>query len=362
MPSDYVTLKKNDSNFESYLWGTFSTDRIAIPIKSYNLGTVEEAVTFEVVEVSQPTFGSRLFLFLKLIKPKNLIFVVLPYLFVASQYLAQVQQIGGDAQAPAALLLSLVSALFLLAGLNARNDVNDHISGYDRVNLVNSNKPITLGLVKAAAARKISNVLILISITAALPVFWLKPKTLIVAVAASILIFSGKLLQKNAYKMQHFGEVFLFLLAGPLLTLGFWFAADLTLTDVAVGFSVMWGSLILFLVQLNNFAHIMTSSQYGIKNTVTRLGFDLAPKFIIFCWSVFYLTWCWVQYSVFANLTGVVTSFLLAGLSCLFFIRLLHIKSPMGSGLMQIREFGIKIFYFISICLVLQTSVLLAGV
>jgi 1,4-dihydroxy-2-naphthoate octaprenyltransferase len=361
MPTDYVTLKKNDSNFEAYLWGTFSMDRTAIPIKSYNLGTVEEAVTFEIIEDANRDLNSTIFHFLKLIKPKNFVFVLLPYLFVISQYFLRLQQESFDSQASISVCLSLVASLFLISGLNARNDVNDHVSGYDRVNATDLNKPITIGLIKAITAQKFSNVLLLFSVVAALPVFWMQPQTLIVAAVAALLIFFGKLLSKNAYKMQHFGEIFLFLLAGPLLTSGFWLAADMPLNETAIGFSIMWGSLILFLVQLNNFANIMTSSQYGIKNTVTRLGFDLAPKFIIFCWSVFYLTWCWVQFAVFFNFTALVTSVLLAVLSCLFFVRLLHIKSPMGSGLMRIRDLGINIFYFISICLVLQISILMAG-
>ena len=48
-----VTLTKANSEFESYLLGSFSRTERAIPVQSLNISTGAEQVTFEIVAIEE---------------------------------------------------------------------------------------------------------------------------------------------------------------------------------------------------------------------------------------------------------------------------------------------------------------------
>jgi 1,4-dihydroxy-2-naphthoate octaprenyltransferase len=350
MATQFATLKKTDPSFVNYLWGQFSQSEIAIPIKSYNLGTPEESVTFEIkknTDIERPIF---LILLASLIKVRSFIILLFPILYVLLL----------NFKSPTFDLLSFVfamtSAVLLFAGLNVRNDVHDHVSGYDRVNIDSNTKPIRLGWITAKAASQISLVLIFIAGVLCVPTLFLNPEVVWVILFSLGLFLIGRFAKNNSYKNQHFGELVLFMLTGPCLVIGFQLASGAVIDLQVLLFGVLWGLAILFLIQLNNFSHIMTSSQNGIRNTVTKLGFDLAPKFLVFCWVVFLVVWVTHQMLFFNKPWGVVSSASLVMASAWFFVKILNIKSPMGSGLNKARKSGYYLFLSTVTLLLLQIT------
>lgn len=339
MSSQFITLKKNDSRFADYLMGKIDGNYMAIPIKTYNLGTEEESVTFELIKTENITRPSFFIFLSSLVKLNKFVLILLPLLFVLAKALG-----AGQAFDAESLVYAAVAMIFLFAGLNMRNDINDHISGFDRVNVDISTKPLKAGWLTAQKASLISNVLIFFSFLFALPVMIVHAEVLRVMAVVMILFLVGKFARANSYKQQHLGEFILFVLMGPALVCGYQLSMDLEIDKQILAFGMVWGLLVLYVVQINNFSHIMTSTQAGIHNTMTRLGFDLSQKFIILYWSLFVVILSLYQ-ALFVNLNfAVISALSLLCISIPFFIGILNIKSPMGSGLSRVYRYGYLLF------------------
>lgn len=339
MTTKYVTLKKNDPLFAQYLLGDFKDETVALPVKTYNLGTTEEMVTFEVLkkaEIEKPSFFVFISTFLKL---NSFVLIFLPLLFILTKNISRHDYF--DVQG---LCLAAISMFFLFSGLNIRNDINDHVSGFDRVNIDQSVKPIKNGWINVKKASYFSFGFILVAIVFAIPILIVHPEILNVVVPVALLFIAGKFLAKNLYKQQHFGELILFFLMGPALVSGYQLSAGVSVDNHIIFFGILWGALVLYVVQLNNFSHIMTSTQAGIQNTMTRLGFDSSQKFIVIYWLLMLVIWNIYQYLFFDSVFAILSTLGLLVISINFFKITLNIKSPMGSGLRQVRKQGYLLF------------------
>lgn len=345
MASRYITLKKSDSEFLDYLWGRHQqclvNNLVALPIKTYNLGTPEESVTFELKASSEVIRPNFFLYFVSLIKLNSFILILFPMFYVLSKnYL-----INGIAD-PLSSLFAAGASLFLFSGLNIRNDVNDHISGFDRVNLDSLKKPIRLGWISARAASRISLFLIGIAAVLALPIVLIHLKLIWLIFISVILLLAGNFVKNNSYKYQHFGEFILFILIGPALVSGYQIAAGGELDFEILSFGTLWGLIVIFLIQINNFSHIMTSSLAGIRNTMTKLGFDLSQKFLIWYWGFILVIWFYFH-NRYSNIYWAIGgTFLLVLYSVPLYLKITNIKSPMGSGLQEIRRQSHKTFLF----------------
>ena len=348
MSTQYITIKKSDQAYLQYLWGHFSDSQVALPVKSYNLGTDEESITFEIKHKNELNNPSVLYFIFSLIKIRSFVIIYFPFIYVG------LSQLNIPTFNWVSFLFAALAAGILFSGVNIRNDVNDHVSGYDRVNHDTHNRPIGLGWITAKKASKISLNLVVLAATIALPCFFYNPELLILLSLTVFLIFIGRLIKNNSYKNQRFGEVILFVLVGPALVSGVQLSTGLMVNLETLLFGIIWGLGVVYLIQINNFTHIMTSSQNGIRNTMTRLGFDLAQKFLIFWWVVFLIFWFVFQVINKNSVVGWVGSFVLVSYSIIFFKNLLNIKSPMGSGLKKIKNKAYGLFIVVLLTLFLQ--------
>lgn len=350
MATRYITLKKTDAAFHQYLSGSVDLSFRPIPVKSYNIGTADEAITFELVPTQTQKSATVPALIFRLVKPKTFVLALFPFFYV---FFSALGYKGFDFLYT---FLATLAALALLSALNIRNDVVDHYSGFDRVNVEAKPKPIARGWISAEKAQKISNLFLLAALILALPVIWKYPMVLGIVAVSGFLFFIGRLLQKNSYKNQHFGELSLFLLSGPAYFAGLYWAGGTPFILKNVIFSFVWGLGVLFLIQVNNFSHIMTSSQNQIQNTMTKLGFDRAQTYLVFHWLVFVFSWS--VFHIYQRDFAVSGAFIfiLAILSVHFFYRIKRIRSPMGSGLFRIRKQAYRIFSV----MVLFSSILIA--
>lgn len=349
MATRFVTLKSTDPEYNKYLWG--DVPEVALPIKSYNLGTEEESVTFELRQKAEVAWPGWLRFFTALVKLRTYILVSVPMFFILSKH----------ADNPQFDIVSFVSActgvLFLYAGFNIRNDVADHISGFDRVNLDSSKKPIRLGWISARKAKWVSNLVFLAAALTAVPSLILHPVLVVILLAVIILTILAKFAKTNSYKNQMFGEMVLLLISGPLLLYGLDFAAGAPVSRASETgiFGIFWGLLVLFIVDINNFSHIMTSSQNRIKNTITKLGFDSAQKYIVKMWIAILLAWGVYLYNFQNYLLNWLFLAFVSLISILFLRKVIHIKSPMGSGLKTAKASAHQLFLLVSFIVFLQS-------
>lgn len=347
--SEFLTVKKNDSTFAPLLWGSFSTAKRALPISTMNLGQEEETVTFEIVDKKNIVRPSWFKIFIQLIKFQNFFLVLIPFFYVIIKNYVDNQFYDAGSCA-----LSLIAMLFLFAGLSIRNDVNDHISGYDRVNIAPKTKPIPQGWITAQQASLLSWLFIFVATVIAIPITFRQPEAGWVIMTAAFLIFAARLLSKNSYKNQRWGEIIFFILIGPGVVTGYQVSLGNGIDTEVLVFGVMWAWAIQFLVHLNNFSHLLTSSQAGIKNTMTDAGFDNAKKILIGWWILFITLWIIYHYFYASIYWSVLTTIVLIFWSTPTFIKISEIQSPIGSELHEIQRVGYRNFLLMSSLIIVE--------
>lgn len=352
----YKTFKKSDSEFKTHLMGSFSNTEIALPVKTLNVGTVDETVTFEIVKSSDIQRPYYFIYLVHLIKLHSYLLILVPLFFVAAK-----NYLDDRFFDPISFLMAIVSMLFLYAGLNLRSDLNDHISGYDRVLQSASPKPLLKGWIRGSEISYLSWILIGIAAVLSIPVFIFQQEEIRVVLVAVCLFIMGQFFKKNSFKNQRFGEVILFLLIGPGLCSAYQVSLGAGVDTEILAFGVLWGTAILFLVHLNNFSHLLSSSQAGIQNTMNKMGFDTSKIFLILwlvfmniLWIAFHALYAGTFWTWFTGITLVFWSVPTA-------IQLSSISSPVGSDLSQAKKIGHKNFQLMIALLMLEQMWLLGS-
>lgn len=338
----FKTLRRTDAEFEDYLWGAgthLEKGTVPLPVKTLNLGEDNETVTFQIFTQYEINRPSKWILISSLIKLHTYILVLMPLFFVLAK-----NYIDDRVRDPFSIVMAAVASLFLYAGLNIRNDVIDHVYGYDRVNILKSNKPIARGWVTALQASKLSWILIAMSAMVALPAFFFEHELILVMCVVVGLFLLGQFVKQNSYKHNRFGEVILFILVGAGLASGYQVSLGAGIDLEILFFGILWGFAVLFLIHINNFSHILTSCQAGILNSMTRMGFDKAQKFLVGWWSVFCILWFIYHYNYASLIWTVFGTLLLVLWSLPLFNKILKIRSPLGSDLDLIRKEAYRTF------------------
>jgi 1,4-dihydroxy-2-naphthoate octaprenyltransferase len=255
---------------------------------------------------------------------------------------------------PFSFMMASISMLFLFAGLNLRNDLNDHLSGYDRVIAPISPKPLLKGWITGSEVSFLSGVLIIFAAILSVPVFILQNEELLVVAVVLFLFIVGQFFKKNSFKNQRLGEVILFLLVGPGLCSGYQVSLGAGIDTEILFFGLLWGAAILFLVHLNNFSNLLATSQAGIHNTITKMGFDASKKFLIFWLASLNILWISYHYfyaSIFWTwLSGAVFIFW----SIPTAIQFASLSSPVGSDLLVAKKTGSKNFLLMIVLLFIE--------
>ena len=343
MPTKYVTIKQSEPSFSDYLWGrtseTLPSHQRPLPIKTYHLGTPEESITFEIqnsADIKRPHFLNMIS---SLIKLKSFSVILFPLFFTMTKNNININHFDFFS-----LSVAVVASLFLFAGLNIRNDIFDHISGFDRVNIDAQLKPIRQGWITATQASRVSLLLILTAAFLSLTILFYQPKLRLLVLLALSLFSVGRFAKNNSYKQQHLGEFILMVLVGPILVSGYQLAVGADIDFEVLSFGLLWGYIVFYLIQVNNFSHLMTSSQAGIQNTMTKLGFDRSQKFLLIAWTFFILFFSFFQFFYQSAFRLVLCFVFLILASVPLYKKIINIKSPMGSGLQLVRQTAHRVF------------------
>ncbi len=347
--SRFVTLKKTDADFAQYIWGTFSNTDRALPIESLNTGTTQESITFEIKNLAEITKPTNFVLLSRLLKWNYFFLLLIPLFFVGIKNLLS-QRISD----PISFFLASVSSIFLFAGLNIRNDVLDHVSGFDRIIKSSGKKPLLLGWITAESANRVGWIFCSIALALAIPVCIRQHEAISVVGITLGLFLAGNFLDKNNYKFSHFSEFVLFLILGPALCSGYQIALGSGVDTEILVFGSVWGVAVLFLLYIVQFANLFETSQAGIKNTLTKMGFDKSKIFLISWWAFFIVLWTMYHYFYTSHLWLWIGHVLLILGSLPTFVQITKTHSPIGSDLIKVRKAGNRVFGLMVTILVVE--------
>ncbi len=271
-PRSLKTLSRKNDEFLAYLEGTFSRTQMALPIRSMNVGTQTEEITFEIVDDADLVKPSTLRIAQALIRPSSLILSAGPMLTVLARAIWRMRDINWF------LALScFVGVTAFQIATNLFNDYGDHMKGQDRIRPKGGSRAIQSGWVRAKTVKQtalgVTGFAILCGITAVFR------SPALIAAGLALLFTLEFAFQRLRLKARGWAEGLAFLLTGPLLTTGYAWATTggVEVADISLG--CVFGFISLLYFHSANFENIMIDSQAGARTWATRAGFDASKTF-----------------------------------------------------------------------------------
>jgi 1,4-dihydroxy-2-naphthoate octaprenyltransferase len=331
----WKTISRNSPEFLSHLEGSFSMTHRALPVRSLNVGTLTEEVTFEIKPLNEIVQPPMLKMLWQLMRPEALSLSLWPLLAAVFFCYAH------------ALSLNLLVALSSFAGVlvfhssvNLFNDYGDYIKGQDRVRTRGGSRVIQNGWVAAFTVKRAAWGLMGLGILFGVPaIFWTSSELHPVVIVALIALLMGLefAFQKLRLKYRGWAEIIAFGLTGPLLTAGYaWAATGVLRSDIAV-LGCVFGSIALMYFHSGNFENIMDDSQAGVRTWATRAGFDSSKRFFYF--TAFLVFASSFTYAVFFERNVLLIPFVIAQACAMFALctRVQRLASPLSSELTGLR-------------------------
>lgn len=344
--SELVTLSKNSRDFESYLLGTFSKSKRALPVQTLNVNSAAETVTFRIVSLQDIAPPTGFVWIAQTLKLRSFIFVLVPLFLVLTKNIISQR---ADATAfvsvdPLSAVLASIGVLLAFLSANFRNDFMDHMKGIDRVLVQSGSRAIQKGWVTAAQLKYASTLLLAASMVCSVPLLLVSPWLAGLVLFGVIVGVWAQFKSKNSFKYRIGGELSIFLMLGPLLTVGYQVAITGTADSESFWVGVVWGWLVLFVVHLRNFLNILPSAQAGFSNTINWLGFDRSRRMIAAWWGLFVVFNLILHWTHSGLSLGFYLGCVLALISIPFVLKLKKLASPVGSELRQVYRFGFYLF------------------
>lgn len=347
MSGRFETLSRNDPKFVSYLDGSFSDRLAALPIRSLNVGTQFEEVTFEVLPkaaLPRPNTGT---IVRHLIRPSSLIFSIGP--MITALYYCTAHGLVLNRLVGVTSFLGVV--LFQIA-MNLLNDYGDHMRGQDRIRPQGGSRAIQKGWLTAAQVRRIAISCLVGAGVLGIPA--LVYSTLQVAVFALI---AGVVAIDFAFpflrlKPRGWAEIFGFFLLGPMLVTGYAWAVSDVVSWSQMLLGSIFGAIALMYFHSANFENIMSDEQAGARTWATRAGFDASKKFFYFTAAL--TVACTTAYMLLAESRTFMVTVVLAQILFLIpvCIRVKNLASPLSSGLTSLRSEPIRLCVLTSVALI----------
>lgn len=322
---EMITISKGDPGFDKYLLGSYSDQTRALPVSSMNVNSNLETITFKLVSKSE--IKRPLFYFLGLIKPRLMLLLLIPIFTIFT--LAHSRGLVIDPLLP---IFSAISILLAGVAVSLMNDFSDHMNGIDRLLPKELYRPIQKGWVSAWNVKVLSYFFIGLSFLFVVPIFFIYPFLLIYFLGTLILGVYAQFRNDQSFKHQRFGEVVLFILLGPVLSMGFMSSISGLVIDVqSIWFGLFWGVFSLHLIHVQNFETLLVNSQAGVVNTTTVLGFDRSKMLLFGSWIFIGVLYALLELNWGTKRIFMFWCFLFLITVPLLFRALKNSKSPLGS-------------------------------
>lgn len=348
--AEFKTLAKADAEFDSYLRGTFSQTYRALPVETLNPNSGLEVVTFAIVplsEIKAPAFFEK---WVQIFRIRNFIYVLFPLYLILTKL-----TLDEDLFDPVLALLASVGALFLNLGALLLTDYFDHLSGADRLHVEFGSQAIQKGWVTAESTRRWALVYLVLGALLGLPAVWVFPELLLMILLLSIFCLWAWFSPKLGLKYKRGAEFLVFLLFGPLLTIGFQIAVGAGFDLEALCIGILTGLHFVFLLHLKNFSSLLVNSQAKFSNTVSLLGFERAKKFLEMIWFLFLLLMAGYQFVFHTPEWFLGFTILPLIFSLPFLIRLRKLNASIGSQVAEVVNLGRTSALLTMVLWILQT-------
>ncbi len=269
MSMEFITLTKDDPEFEPYLQGTFSETHRALPVETYHAQTARERVTFRVIPIEKIETPAWWKIYFRSCRPELLVLTMGPSI---AAWLNHRGAIAEWTRWPS--WFALVGIFFLHTAVFLVNDVQDHLKGFDRLNRRRGSQVIQKGWVSAAGMQHWAYLNLALAILFGVPAFFNAPGELSVICGAALVALCTVLLNRLA----RWGvvDLALLLLFGPLLTCGIALASFGTtdLRDAILGFA--FGALTIWVLQTRQLENLFRSKPEGFRTFLGFADFDRA--------------------------------------------------------------------------------------
>lgn len=333
----FVTASRGSAEFEAYLLGSFSKTERARAVQSLNPNTKSEQVTFEILKLSEVQRPGALSFLGQWLRLRKLVIILFPVFYFLINLAKPVLD-------PWALLLALFSLIFLFWSVYLHNDYSDHVQGIDRVYLNSGSRAIQKGWVTAWFVKRWAWIFLIISMLLALPVFVAIPALLMVAALGGFLIYISHINPFGFFKNKMWGVWVQGFLVGPCLAVGLEILMTGTVTLTGVGFGLLWGLLVLFILLVYDFEKLVPNAQVGLNTWMVHLGFDQGKVFLQRWWIFVYVSFI-VFHSIEKNWMIWMPGAAILGFFGFKFLRQLNLlKTPAGSDVIQLRQEGYQLF------------------
>ena len=331
---EYITLTKQDPEFESYLLGTFSTTHRALPIETYHAQTVRERVTFRVLPVSAVGLPAWWKIYFWSCRPELLGLTMGPSI---AAWLSQRQWILEWTKWPS--WCALVGIFFLHTAVFLLNDVHDHLHGLDRLNRRRGSQVIQKGWVSASSMRRWALVNMALAVLFGVPAFLNAPGALAL-ICVSALFGLGLVIQN---KMTRWGlcDLVLALVFGPLLTSGIALASFGATNRRELWLGLAFGSLSAWVFQARQLEHLFRSKPEGFRTFLGFFAFDQARTVLVIEGGILLLLQPLVALTLGVPLKVLLLLPVVSVPLVLFLLRVKQAASPLSSSLVNSERWAL---------------------
>jgi 1,4-dihydroxy-2-naphthoate octaprenyltransferase len=182
-------------------------------------------------------------------------------------------------------LSALLGVLFLQVAINLFNDVEDYRRLIDLPGTLGGSGVIQNGWWTPSELKKIAWLSLTVGSFLGLPAVFHEPLILLpigLLGAVGVLFYSGR---KAGLKYRALGDLAVWILCGPLLTLGFSLAISRTWSAGVLSMGAFFGFLASALLHVNNLQDMKLDKARGVKTYAISLGFKGSLKFLVFLYA-----------------------------------------------------------------------------
>ena len=262
-------MASGDDRFLSYLEGTFSEEKRALPVDSLHVGTDDEKVTFRIISTDEVASPHWSLVLLRGSRPLLLPLTLGPVATVLVFTLA-----AGWNPSWWLAMSSTLAVFCLHGGAFLFNDYTDHLAGADRLTRNSGSQIIQLGWAPAHRVRAWSLSLIGLGVLLGLPALSNQTWSILLIGGLAMVLVLGFSYKGKGLKYLGLGNFMVFLGMGPLLTAGFCLAVVGKVHPVILIVGSLYGIVASLCIQLKNMESLLADSQANTGTLVSRLGFE----------------------------------------------------------------------------------------
>ncbi len=172
----------------------------------------------------------------------------------------------------APFIAALLGAVFLHAGTNIVNEVYDVRKGVDTITSPRASHAIVKGRMRERTALLIAGTFFVLAVVVGLYLVWLRGPAIVVLGLLGLVGGWGYTAPPLEYKNRAFGVPIVFLLMGPLMVEGAYFAVSGEWSLTALVLSIPVGMLVAAILHGNEWRDIREDSRAGISTISARIG------------------------------------------------------------------------------------------